>query len=58
MSSIIPFAHNRAGKALLTRQRASRGYRCDKKTQQKQAKAHATKFPARVVRNAAANKPR
>jgi hypothetical protein len=58
MSSIIPFAYNRAGNALLTSARASRLTDATKKTQQKQAKARTAKFPARVVRGAATNKRR
>jgi len=58
MSSIIPFAYNRIGKALLTVSARVAGHRCDKKTQQKQAKARAAKFPARVVRSTATNKHR
>jgi len=58
MSSIIPFAYNRAGNALLTVSARVAGHRCDKKTQQKQAKDRAAKFPARVVRSAATNKHR
>jgi hypothetical protein len=48
----------RAGNALLTVSARVARKGCDKKTQQKQAKAHAAKFPARVARDAATNKRR